>query len=338
MKYQNILIINDGIDAHVLMSTPLIRVLKSKFPEADLRFCLSEKYGYLLEENPYLEQVVAIEEFGKKSEEHSYSSTCDLVVDLHPTSRTKKILKRFSCLKLIHQHRRLDYWLLVNFKINLLSKVHLVDRYVSLVHPLEISMDNLGLDFFIPDKDEVELNWLPETHQKEFVVVAISGSHPTRQLPVERLIEACDKINKPIVLVGTQEDETEAQQVVDFFKKIELNAPYEKGLKELNKKTVIFNGCGRFNAHQIGSLIKKSRALVTYDNIWMHVGAALGKDMFCIWGNTMPEFGMYPYRTRFTVLENTAITCRPCTVNGVSSCPVKHFRCMKDLALDIYLP
>jgi len=66
---------------------------------------------------------------------------------------------------------------------------------------LGIRMDALGLDYFIPDKDEVPGEWLPEEFRDGYVVYAIGGQHATKKLPVNRMIDLCDKINKPLILL-----------------------------------------------------------------------------------------------------------------------------------------
>jgi len=68
------------------------------------------------------------------------------------------------------------------------------------------------------------------------------------------------------------------------------------------------------------------------------MAAALKKEVFSIWGNTIPAFGMYPYRTKFHALENTEVNCRPCSKIGFDKCPKRHFKCMNDLVFDFQLP
>jgi len=35
----------------------------------------------------------------------------------------------------------------------------------------------------------------------------------------------------------------------------------------------------------------------------MHIAAAFKKEVYSIWGNTIPAFGMYPYRTSLRCLK-----------------------------------
>ncbi|MGB0525201.1 MAG: glycosyltransferase family 9 protein, partial [Flammeovirgaceae bacterium] len=112
----------------------------------------------------------------------------------------------------------------------------------------------------------------------------------------------------------------------------------EEGLLELNKKALIFNACGKFNLNQSASLVQQARAVFTHDTGLMHIAAAFKKQVFSIWGNTTPLFGMYPYRTKFTVFENNKLSCRPCSKIGYKKCPKGHFKCMNEVIFDFYLP
>jgi ADP-heptose:LPS heptosyltransferase len=223
-------------------------------------------------------------------------------------------------------------------KVNRLPNIHVVDRYMEAASELGVKTDGSGLDYFIPEKDEVELSWLPEGFQKEYVAYVIGAQHQTKKLPVERMIELCDKINKPVVIVGGPDDVEDADKIETFFERNEGSAPYEEKLTELGKKTVIFNACGKFNLNQSASIVKQAKYVFSHDTGLMHIAAAFKKNIFCIWGNTIPSFGMYPYKTKFTVLENNKVNCRPCSKIGYQKCPKGHFKCMKDIVFDFYLP
>src|SRR6478735_12304386 len=109
------------------------------------------------------------------------------------------------------------------------------------------------------------------------------------------MIELCDKINRPIVLLGGKEDAAVGEQINAFFQKSSGSSDYEEGLKELNKRTLIYNSCGKYNLNQSASLVKQAKYVFSHDTGLMHIAAAFKKEIVSIWGNTIPEFGMYPY-------------------------------------------
>jgi ADP-heptose:LPS heptosyltransferase len=70
----------------------------------------------------------------------------------------------------------------------------------------------------------------------------------------------------------------------------------------------------------------------------MHIAAAFGKPIFSVWGNTVPAFGMYPYKTEFQALEVLGLPCRPCSKIGYAKCPQGHFKCMREQNLNLDWP
>ena len=65
----------------------------------------------------------------------------------------------------------------------------------------------------------------------------------------------------------------------------------------------------------------------------MHIAAAFRKPVLSLWGNTVPEFGMYPYYDQASVLnfllQVKNLSCRPCSKIGYDECPLGHFKCME---------
>ena len=332
-----ILILRFSSIGDIVLTTPVIRGLKTQLDQVEIHFATKTHYRSIAEVNPYIDKVHVLDGKLNTLIKSLRSENFDWVIDLHHNLRT--LIIKTSLAVPSKSFRKLNFqkWLLVNFKINKLPNLHIVDRYLETVKHLGVKPDALGLDFFIDDKDFVPAEWLPETHRKEFVAYAIGAQHHTKKLPITKMVELCDKINKPIILLGGKEDHSTGEQLKKFFDRSD-DSEFEDGLKELNKKTIIYNACGLYTLGQSASILKRARVVFTHDTGLMHIAAALKKEVFSIWGNTVPAFGMYPYRTRFTILENANLNCRPCSKIGHSSCPKMHFKCMKDINLDFYLP
>jgi ADP-heptose:LPS heptosyltransferase len=338
MYPKKVLILRFSSIGDIVLTTPVVRTVKNQLPGVELHYCTKKQYLPLLEANPYIDRVHTLDEgiwplIGALRKEKF-----DFVIDLHHNARTALIKTALGVKSCAFPKLNVEKWLFTNFKINKLPNLHIVDRYMMAAEPLGIKMDALGLDYFIPEKDEVPAEWLPVSHQRGFVAFAIGGQFATKKLPLERMIELCDKINKPIILLGGKEDSSTGDQISSFFEKRASNAVYEEGLRELNKKTIVFNGCGKFSINQSASLIRQAMVVFTHDTGLMHIAAAFQKKVYSIWGNTTPLFGMYPYRTKFVVFENNKISCRPCSKLGHSQCPKGHFHCMKQVVFDFYLP
>ena len=203
---------------------------------------------------------------------------------------------------------------MTTFKINLLPKIHIVDRYLETIKHLGITNDNLGLDFFLTDADKVED--LPN----EYVAFAIGGNHKTKILPTEKIISICNKLNKQAILIGGKED-------------------FERGEKIVSATSNIQNACGKYSVRQSAFIIKNAKYVITHDTGMMHIAAALKKKIYSVWGNTIPAFGMSPYlvNPNSKIIEVENLSCRPCTKIGFEKCPKGHFDCMQKIDENLFL-
>lgn len=334
-----VLVIRFSSIGDIVLTTPVVRVLKTQLPDAEVHYCTKKGFAGILKANPYIDKLHLLEDDLNVLVQQLKAEKFDYIIDLHHNLRTALIKRRLGVKAYSFDKLNFEKWLMVNLKINRLPNVHIVDRYVQTAAPLGVKMDELGLDYFIPEQDEVPLEWLPETHRSGYVAYAIGAQHNTKKLPLSRMIELCDKINKPIVLLGGKEDAENGERIEKFFLQAEASQAYEEGLQKLlNKKTQIFNACGKFNLNQSASLVRQASHVFTHDTGLMHIAAAFKRPIFSIWGNTIPEFGMYPYRTQFTVLEKKGLSCRPCSKIGYNKCPRQHFLCMNGIHFDFYLP
>jgi heptosyltransferase-2 len=50
-----------------------------------------------------------------------------------------------------------------------------------------------------------------------------------------------------------------------------------------------------------------------------------------IFGPTVPEFGFGPLAEQARVIGHTGLACRPCDRHGPQACPLRHWRCMREI-------
>lgn len=330
-----ILIIHAVSSEKSLLVTPPLRALKAEL-DAEIHLIDLASNKDLLDNNPYLDEWIDCSSGFFRLRNRIRGEKYDLIVDLQNTSGSRLLRFGLGTKKLVFPSEAFSRQLYIKTKINRLSKKHLSDQYLDLLEPLGVKGDSLGIDFFVPEKDEVENDWLPKTHQNGYAALAIGASHQTKKLPINRLIELCDRINKPIALIGESTDLAIANEVESFFKP--GTPAKEEEIEGLNKKAIIFNACGKFNFNQSCSLIKNASWVFSYDNVMMQIAAAFKKRVYSIWGSSTPLFRTYPYRTEFTIFENNKLGCRPCSSTGYQNCPKGHFKCMNDVGFDFYLP
>jgi ADP-heptose:LPS heptosyltransferase len=315
-----ILILRFSSIGDIILTTPVVRALKIQGNDTEVHYATKANNKFIIAHNPYIDKIHLLENSVGTLIKQLKQEKFDYIIDLHHNLRTLRIKMALGVRSYSFDKLNVAKFLYTNFKINTLPISHIVDRYMNTVEPLGIRNDNEGLDYFIPYRDVVERNWLPQTHQSNYVAFAIGGQHTTKKLPLDKLIEACEKINFPIVLLGGKEDAAMGEAVAQAL-----------------GSDLIYNACGLYNFNQSASLIQQSFLVFSHDTGLMHVAAAFKKKIYSIWGNTVPEFGMYPYQTNFVIIENRSLSCRPCSKIGHNRCPKGHFKCMNDLSFDFYI-
>ena len=100
----------------------------------------------------------------------------------------------------------------------------------------------------------------------------------------------------------------------------------------------VINLAKKTTLRELMALIASCSVILSNDSGPMHIAAAFGKKIISVWGNTVPEFGMYPYLKKGSgqsvIIENRELNCRPCSKIGYQKCPKKHFKCMNDLDMN----
>lgn len=312
---KKILIIRFSSIGDIVLTTPVIRCIKEQKPELEIHYLTKINFIGLLENNPYITKLHSIEKNVNEVLPELKKEKFDFIIDLHSNLRSRQI--KIILRKPSASFKKLNFkkWLLVNFKINNMPSLHIVDRYMHTVEKLGIKNDLKGLDYFIPEKDEIKITSLPTSHQNGYIGFVIGAKHFTKQLPTGKIISICKKINQPIILLGGKEDAARANEI-------------EKAVGNF-----IYNACGKYNLNQSASLILHAKKIICHDTGLMHIAAAFKKEIISVWGNTVPAFGFTPYLpdSKSIMVEVKKLSCRPCSKIGFDKCPKGHFKCMMEI-------
>lgn len=318
------LIIRFSSIGDIVFTTPVIRCLRKQFPDAEIHFLTKPENKQIVENNPYINKVILLKDsllstVAELRREH-YTS----IIDLHKNLRT--FLIKSLLLKTSYTYNKLNWekWMMIKFHRNILpANLHITERNLLAVKPMKVKNDHEGMDYFIAQKDEVNLSeyGIPKG---DFIAWVIGAKHFTKILPIEQVKQTITQLqkrlpNKKIVLLGGKSDIDFGNEVASAFEKDVLNA------------------CGKFNLSQSTSILNQSELVLSGDTGLLHIAVALGKPVVSIWGSTLPEFGVFPLYGKskqqpFSILEVKDLYCRPCSKHGLNHCPEGHFRCMKDIS------
>jgi len=300
----------------IVLTSPLLRCTKEQLTDVEIHYVTKKKFAGVIKNNPHISKLFTIEnslsEIAKELKQENY----DWVIDLHHNVRSLRLKYVLHRPSKAFAKLNFEKWVFVRFKKNKLPNMHIVDRYFETITHLGVINDNKGLDFFIPQKDKVNLKeFLPANFQNGYHSLVAGGSYFTKQIPKEKIIEIINASNQPLVLLGGPEEKTIGEVLQNEF------------------PGKVFNACGKLNLNQSASIIEQSNKVISSDTGLMHIASAFKKEIHSLWGNTVKEFGMYPYLPgeNSAIHEVEGLSCRPCSKLGYHKCPKGHFKCMRDI-------
>jgi len=315
------LIIRFSSIGDIVLTTPVLRCLKKRYPDAEVHYLTKAQFHPLLIANPHINKFHLLEKDNlddliKDMQKEKF----DVIIDLHKNIRTLKVKQSVGAKKILTFNKlNFEKWLKVNLKVDMLPDKHIVDRYFESLKPLGIENDGQGLDYYIWDKEVYDFVLsLTNTH---YIAFAIGANHATKRLPEEKIFEICSKIHQKVYLLGGKKEELVGEKLNDLF------------------PAQIVNLCGKLTVNESAFIIKHAQKVITHDTGMMHIAAAFKKPILSIWGNTVPEFGMYPYygdknkeiaEKQSFMFEVKGLSCRPCSKLGYEKCPKGHFKCMME--------
>jgi ADP-heptose:LPS heptosyltransferase len=322
-KKLKVLVIRFSSIGDIVLCSPVFRCLK-KIPGKDVEVQLITKKAFVsfTQNYPGLDKVIPLEEDLNNLIQKLKTENYDFILDLHNNLRSLRVKTALGKPSRAFKKLNIQKWLLTNLKINKMPDIHIVDRLMEAARPLGILNDGKGLDYYIPDNEKVIIEDLGEPFSDGYVGFVIGGTYATKRLPAEKIIDICIKLKKPVILLGGPEDQKTGDDIV--------NAVGEN----------VINACGKYSLNQSASLVEQADAIISHDTGLMHIAAAFQKPIASVWGNTVPELGMYPYYpadflpSGHRIFEIKDLYCRPCSKIGYDKCPKKHFRCMNDLSTE----
>jgi ADP-heptose:LPS heptosyltransferase len=295
----------------IVLTTPIIRCVKTQLG-AEVHFITKAKFIPILNQNPYIDQIKIWDERDSDINTATLQAeNYDIIIDLHKNIRTRRLKRKLQTPWISYKKLNIQKWLFVNFKINILPKKHIVDRYFDALKKIEVYNDGNGLDYFL-SSDNTELLLTNKLVTKNYTAIAIGGTYATKQMPVSLILELIKRLNTTIVLVGSGESDAKKALEITMF------LPY----------STIINLCNRLSLDQSACIVKNAERLITGDTGLMHIASAFDTPIQAIWGNTHPILGMYAYRKTNVSNHQVDLKCNPCSKLGSKKCPRGHFDCM----------
>jgi lipopolysaccharide heptosyltransferase II len=320
----------------LVLASPLLRVLRTKFPGSEIDMLTRADYADLVRSNPNLNVTFAYDRdtglrgllvLAWRLRGEGY----DLVVDIHNSLRSRIVRWIVRAPHTVVLCKRIvARTLLVRFKKNIYRDAPSVaDRYIDPLRPFGIENDGRGLELHIPDEVQFDVSSRVATlglNKVEKVIgLCPSARHATKRWPKERYAELAvaliNELDAAVLLFGGPDDRELCAGIAD-----EIRARTGQG------RAVDLSGA--LSLLGTAAAMEFCDVIVSNDSGLMHIAAAKQRPLAAIFGSTVREFGFFPLDPHSIVLERQGLDCRPCSHIGRASCPKGHFRCMLETTVE----
>jgi heptosyltransferase-2 len=307
----------------ILLTTPLLRAIRTRHPAATLAMLTKAAFTPLLADNPRLNEVLdfppgqPLDRLAATIRQGDFTH----VLDLHGSLRSRALRflvpgPRWAS----YRNHRVAREILIRYKRNVYPRdIPVPERYFDAAKVLDVVPDGGPPEFFFgrPAVEEAE-QWLGAaglTQEQEVIALAPGAAHHTKRWPLEYWQDLARRLaaaGYAIIAVGGTGDAAAGQAVCDAV------------------GTSSTNAAGSFGLQGTGALLARCRALVSGDTGVMHMATAVGTPVVALFGPTVRPFGFFPYTRKAVVLERN-LDCRPCTAHGSAECPLGHHHCLRQI-------
>ncbi len=334
-----LLLVPKGFLGDVLLTSPVINVLKRAARTPHISVLCSPTLAKLVSRDPLVDDVIV---FDRKGEHRGLNGLrrlaaklreerFDRVYSFHRSPRTSILLWRSGIRDRIAYS---DAFLgaLYSRRVRRSSVVHEVIRNLQLVMEDLHGEVQAQVQHLVEKGEHAEAQFArlraPEPCHEElspkvrdvlgggfpYIVIAPGSAWETKQWSPERFRELAAEVvrrNTRVVITGAPSDKPACDAV-------SRDLPGD----------FVCNLCGETSVLEIVGLIKGAQALVCNDSLALHIASAVQTPTVAVFCATSTAFGFGPWQNRAVVVEKQGLFCKPCSRHGSRRCPTGTRMCM----------
>ncbi len=322
-KQPRFLVIRLSSLGDVILTTPFLRALRRRFPEAEIHFLTKTAYAGLVETHPAVDLVLpfdpterrALAQEGKRLRTNRY----DIIFDLHknlrsiPLSRMAKPCRIFQIGKATLRRR-----LLIGLKIDLLKeRSDMPAVYIESGEKLGLADDDGPPDIHPPTEAVQRAEEVLAALEKPYWGLIPVASSWNKRWPhfVKLGKELINQRGGTCLILGGPGDEN-------------ICGPIAEGIG-----SSAVSLAGKLSPIEMAAMLRRCSLAVGNDTGPMHLGVSVGTPTVALFGPTTRHFGYYPRGEHVCILEKK-MDCRPCTKNGLENCPRRRdLACLRDITV-----
>ncbi len=343
---KKILFIKSGAIGDVLMTTPLIRGVRRRFPNAEITYFVGEWSKDVLKNNKNVDKVISfpddiifkkkllkLKKLSKKLSKENFD-LC-FVLDWSYLAGLFGYICAPNAVRIGFARGKEGFAHSIGIPYG--DKKHDSEYYLDMARAIsatDVDKKDVSMELFLSEPDKKFASNFVKKRKMGGKIIGIApggASNPgqtvlLKRWPCERYIELCslilEKTDAKIIFFGSKDD-------FDAIKAVEKKVKIKK-----ERERRVFDASGRCSIHESAALMKKCKVFVTNDSGAMHIAAAAGVPTISIFGPTNPV-KLAPLGKKHKYLWSK-INCVPCYKNG-SYAKCRHKKCMYAIkAADVF--
>jgi lipopolysaccharide heptosyltransferase II len=328
----DILVVRFSAIGDILLTTPLLRAIRTRHPGARIAYLTKEQFVPLVGDNPNVNEVFGIrdEQSLREIAGTIRSVRYSHLLDLHGNLRTLGLRAIVRGPWRSYSKRRLERQVLISTKRDIYpADVPMAERYFEAAADLDVEPDGEPPEFFVTpeaeERAEARLVALGLGQGRALVAIAPGAAHATKCWPADGWIRLTRRLigtGADVVILGGPED-------VELGKAIVAGV---RGRITGGKERAVASAAGLLTLQESGAALRRAAALISGDTGVMHMATAVGIPVVALFGPTVRQFGFFPYRADRSSVIELPLDCRPCSAQGGPSCPLGHHRCLRAIA------
>ena len=328
-KRHRILLYQTAFLGDVVLTIPLIKEIRNKFPYAEITVVVLPHAVELMRAIQEVDNVISYDKKGRDSgvinlfrlirffRERKF----DILICPHRSFRSA-LIASLSDIPLRVAFRESAMSFVYTDLVARNEKLHEADRNLSLLEKITGSLDAstkkivLKLDDSSKNRAYELLKNNGVDLSSPFIAVAPGSKWATKRWIPEgfgKVISSLLSDGVRAVILGSEDDKGTVNEVKKYA---------GSGVIDL---------CGMTTPLVTAAILSRASGLLSNDNAAVHLSSMVGTPVVEIYGPTVPAFGFYPYKIKYEIVEVKNLKCRPCSPHGPAKCPEGHFLCMKTI-------
>lgn len=320
------LIIQTAFIGDVVLATAIIDKLHSFYPHAQIDFLLRKGNEGLLQNNPYLTNVLVWDKQEQKKRNlwrmamQVRKAQYTHVINIHRFGTSGFITFMSGAKHKIGFDKNPFSFCYTKKVPHIISEpyaehiMHETDRNQMLI--ADITDAQPAMPRLYPSETDRAKVLLLQTNK--YICIAPSSVWFTKQFPVEKWVILINSLpaDHTIYLLGGPGDAALTNSII-----------------ELTKHNDVKSLCGQLNFLQSAALMEGAAMNYANDSAPLHFASAVNAPVTAVYCSTVPAFGFGPLSDKKKVVEvQERLYCRPCGLHGHKVCPQGHFRCAFEIS------